>query len=248
VSRDPRELNSAWRQFQHHAYPAPSPALAVHVDRFWVVSWDYAEPYRQKIVPYPNVHLTFSDDDGAIVHGVSSGHQVKILEGRGGRFGVAFRPGAFRPFLGASVSSITDRSIPASEVFGGPLPDPVEVATVEEFLMAHLPEPDPRAEEAVDIVGRIIAKPDLTRVDAVAAEAGLSVRGLQRLFADHVGVGPKWVIRRYRLHEVTERLAKGAEIEWAALAADLGYADQAHFVRDFRAMFGESPTWYAQRY
>lgn len=254
MSRDPRELNSAWRRFQHHAYPAPSPALAVHVDRFWVVSWDYTEPYRQKIVPYPNVHLTFSDDDGAMVHGVSSRHQTKVLEGRGGRFGVAFRPGAFRPFLGASVSTITDRSIPAAEVFGGALPDPVEVATVEEFLMAHLPEPDPRTSEASDasdavaIVERIIAKPDLTRVDAVAAEAGLSVRGLQRLFAEHVGVGPKWVIRRYRLHEVTERLAKGAEIEWAALAADLGYADQAHFVRDFRAMFGESPTWYAQRY
>lgn len=248
MPRDPRELSSAWRRFQHHAYPAPSPTLSVHVDRFWVVSWDYTEPYRQKIVPYPNVHLTFSDDDGAMVHGVSSGHQVKVLDGRGGRFGVAFRPGAFRPFLGAPVSTITDRSIPAAEVFDGPLPDPVEVATVEEFLTAHLPAPDPRAAEAVDIVGRIIAKPDLTRVDAVAAEAGLSVRGLQRLFADHVGVGPKWVIRRYRLHEVTERLAKGAEIEWAALAADLGYADQAHFVRDFRAMFGESPTWYAQRY
>lgn len=247
MSRDPRELNSAWTKFQHHAYPAPSPALAVHVDRFWVVSWDYAEPYRQKIVPYPNVHLTFQNG-GATVHGVSSGHQIKVLEGRGGRFGVAFRPGAFRPFLRASVSTITDRSIDAAEVFGGALPDPVEVATVEGFLLAHLPEPDPRAAEATDIVARIAAKPELTRVDAVAAETGLSVRGLQRLFAEHVGVGPKWVIRRYRLHEVTERLAKGADIEWAALAADLGYSDQAHFVRDFKAMFGESPTWYAERY
>jgi AraC-like DNA-binding protein len=71
---------------------------------------------------------------------------------------------------------------------------------------------------------------------------------LQRLFADYVGIGPKWVIRRFRLHEVTERLAAGADIDWAALAAELGYADQAHFVRDFRAMFGEPPTWYAERY
>jgi AraC-like DNA-binding protein len=56
------------------------------------------------------------------------------------------------------------------------------------------------------------------------------------------------VIRRYRLREVTERMAAGADIDWAALAADLGYTDQAHFVRDFRSMFGESPTHYAQRY
>jgi AraC-like DNA-binding protein len=247
VSRDPRELNSAWRRFQRHDFPAPSPALAVHVDHFVVVSWDYAEPYRQKIVPYPNVHLTFRDGD-ATVHGVSSGYQIKVLDGRGGMLGVTFRPGAFRPFLRASVATITDRSIDATEVFGGALPDPVDVATVEEFLLANLPEPDPRAGEAADIVARIAAKPELTRVDALAAHTGISVRGLQRLFAEYVGVGPKWVIRRYRLHEVTERLAKGADIEWAALAADLGYSDQAHFVRDFKAMFGESPTWYAERY
>jgi len=74
------------------------------------------------------------------------------------------------------------------------------------------------------------------------------VRGLQRLFAEYVGIGPKWVIRRYRLREITERLAAGGPVDWAGLAAELGYADQAHLVRDFRAMVGETPTWYAQRY
>jgi AraC-like DNA-binding protein len=68
------------------------------------------------------------------------------------------------------------------------------------------------------------------------------------LFAEYVGIGPKWVIRRYRLHEVTERLAAGGRVDWAALAADLGYADQAHLVRDFKQMFGEPPTRYAARY
>jgi AraC-like DNA-binding protein len=56
------------------------------------------------------------------------------------------------------------------------------------------------------------------------------------------------VIRRHRLHEVTARMAAGGAIDWAALAADLGYADQGHFIRDFKSMFGEPPTWYAQRY
>ena len=81
--------------------------------------WSYAEPYRQLIVPYPNVHLAFADG-GATVHGVSSGHRVKVLEGRGQVFGVAFRPGCFRPFLRSSVSGITDRSIDARGVFGEP--------------------------------------------------------------------------------------------------------------------------------
>lgn len=246
--RDARELGGAWTRFQRHAFPPPSPDLAGYVEYYWVVSWDYDQPYRQLIVPYPNVHLTFHDDGVATVNGVCSGHQTRVLAGRGGVVGVAFRPGCFRPFLGAPVSTITDRSVDAREVFGPDLPDQPEVATVERFLRAHRPEPDPRAGEAAEIVTRIVTKPELTRVDALAGDAGTSVRQLQRLFAEYVGIGPKWVIRRYRLHEVTERLAKGAEIDWAALAADLGYADQAHFARDFKAMFGESPTWYAERY
>ncbi|MCP3804033.1 helix-turn-helix domain-containing protein [Allokutzneria sp. A3M-2-11 16] len=247
MGRDARGLGGAWTKYQRHAFPSPSPDLAPYVARYWVVSWEYDEPYRQLIVPYPNVHLTFQGG-GATVNGVSSGHQVKVLEGRDGVFGVAFRPGAFRPFLGASVSTITDRRVDAAEVFPGPLPAEPDVPGVEAFLLAHLPEPDPRAQYATDVVEKIIAGPEITRVDVLAGNLGTSVRALQRLFAEHVGIGPKWVIRRYRLHEVTERLERGEPIDWAVLAADLGYSDQAHFVRDFRAMFGEPPTRYAQRY
>jgi AraC-like DNA-binding protein len=82
----------------------------------------------------------------------------------------------------------------------------------------------------------------------LAAWRATSPRRLQRLFAEYVGVGPKWVIRRYRLHEITERLATGTPIDWARLAAELGYADQSHLSRDFTEIVGETPTQYAQRY
>jgi AraC-like DNA-binding protein len=246
VGRDVRELRSAWTRYQRHAYHEPAPELAPWVERYWEAHWDYAEPYRQKIVPYPNVHLSFGDGHAA-VNGVSSGFQVKVLEGADHVFGVAFRPGCFRPFLGAPVSTITDRVVPVSDVFGA-VPAHADRDTVEAFLLAHLPAPDPRTAEAAGAVELVAASPALTRVETLAEELGVSVRGLQRLFADHVGIGPKWVIRRYRLREVTERMAAGGEIDWAALAADLGYADQGHFIRDFKNIFGEPPTWYAERY
>ena len=163
-------------------------------------------------------------------------------------FGVAFRPGGFRPFLGASVSTITDRVVPAVEVFGPALPPALDVPAVEAFLLHHLPDDDSRVCQAAAAVELIAQDKAVTRVERLAGELGLSVRGLQRLFAEYVGIGPKWVIRRYRLHEVTARMADGGTIDWAALAADLGYADQGHFIRDFKTMFGEPPTWYAQRY
>ena len=57
-------------------------------------------------------------------------------------------------------------------------------------------------------------------------------------------MSPKWLLRRLRLQEVTGTLAAapGAPVDWAGLAADLGYVDQAHLSRDFTAMVGEPPT------
>lgn len=247
VSRDPRELGSAWTAFQQHGYTSPRPDLEGYVERYWQVSWAYAEPYRQLIVPYANVHLTFQGG-AATVTGVSSAHRVKVLHGSAEVIGVAFRPGCFRPFLGAPVSTLTDRTVDARQVLGHELPQPRDLADVEDLLRSRLPEPDPRTAEAADIVATIAARADLMRVNQLARDLGCSVRQLQRLFAEYVGIGPKWVIRRYRLHEVTDRLAAGMSIDWAALAAELGYADQAHFGRDFRSMFGEPPTYYAERY
>jgi len=66
------------------------------------------------------------------------------------------------------------------------------------------------------------------------------------LFDDYVGVSPKWVIQRYRLHEAAERIARGGVEDFADLALELGYADQAHFIRDFKKLVGRSPAEYAR--
>jgi AraC-like DNA-binding protein len=61
-------------------------------------------------------------------------------------------------------------------------------------------------------------------------------------------VGPKWVINRYRLHEAVERLQEGAQINFSELAMELGYFDQAHFIRDFRKLVGCTPVAFARRH
>lgn len=266
---DPRGLYGRWTRFQRHWYATPGPDLAPFVSHYWAASWDYRgqPPYRQLIVPYPHVHLSFvvRDSDSAeagaeptaTVHGVARGHVSRTLAGSGRVFGVAFRPGGFRPILGRPVATLTDRSVPAGEVFGDAVPrravvaatdEPGQLRVVEQFLRAHLPPRDPAAADAAGIVARIAADPGLTRVDDLAARLGTSVRRLQRRFAEHVGIGPKRVIRRYRLREVTELLARGVAIDWARLAAELGYADQAHLTRDFTTLVGEPPTRHAARY
>jgi AraC-like DNA-binding protein len=95
------------------------------------------------------------------------------------------------------------------------------------------------------IVAAIADDISLTSVDQLVELAGMDKRTLQRLFQKYVGISPKWIIKRYRLHEAIARVQEGAVANWSALALDLGYFDQAHFIRDFRALVGQTPAGYA---
>jgi AraC-like DNA-binding protein len=235
----------------------PAPDLAYFVQRYWVVRWDLRgrPPYLQETLPFPCVNLAIQRGRSG-VFGVVSGRFAARLEGQGWVFGVKFRPGAFFPFLGAPVTQITDRVIELDALFGAAgralerdvLAQTDErhmIALVERFLRVRLPEPDGQIELINQIVDRIVADRAITRVDHLAGPFGLSQRTLQRMFSQYVGVGPKWVIKRYRLQEAADRIASAGSCDSARLAADLGYFDQAHFIKDFKSIVGKSPSEYA---
>ena len=145
-----------------------------------------------------------------------------------------------------TADTITDEPNPADKA-DAPAGTRAMVRHVEEFLVPLLPAaPDPAAEEVAAMVGRIVADPALFRVGDAAAMLNVSTRTLQRLFAEYVGASPKWVLRRARLQEAAARADQGADIDWARLADDLGYYDQAHLTRDFTAVVGTSPARYAR--
>ena len=90
----------------------------------------------------------------------------------------------------------------------------------------------------------IDAAPDLLRVADVAVLAGAGVRQLQRMFAEYVGVNPKWVIERYRMFEAVAALEAADTVSLADLAVRLGYSDQAHFNKQFKQITGVGPGAY----
>jgi AraC-like DNA-binding protein len=235
----------------------PSAALAPFVEYHWIVRWDLRgrPPHEQAILPHPNVNLAFEEPVAAI-YGVDRKLFVRRIEGQGQVLGVRFRAGGFRPFWNAPVAELNDRTVPASGLFGPAVEDTCRavlaapddatmVARAEDLLHSVLPGRDPVAEQVAAIVDQIIGDPSLRRVDQLASVLHVPVRRLQRLFADYVGVSPKWVMRRARLHEAAERADSGARVDWAQLAVDLGYADQAHLTRDFTATIGVPPARYA---
>jgi AraC-like DNA-binding protein len=121
-----------------------------------------------------------------------------------------------------------------------------ELAISEAFLVALLPPPSAARERVRDLMQRIAFDRSIVRVEDAAAASGLDVRALQRCFQTYVGVGPKWVIRRYRLLEAAEQLAAKGPPTLAALAVSLGHADQAHFGRDFKRAIGQTPRAFMQ--
>ena len=240
-----------------YAEAEPSPRLAPFVVHYWTVTWDLTgrPPYEQHVLPYPSVNVTFTPGRCRVA-GVPRGRFSEVLTEAGRVFGARFRPGGFRPFLTGPVSSITGRFVPVAEVFGAAgrelserilaAADEDAVEVMDAFLTGFGPRRDADADLVAAAVGRAVADPAIIRVDQLAADVGVGVRRLQRLFRDHVGVGPKWVIRRYRLHEAAARAAGGADLDLVGLAAELGYSDQAHLTRDFTALVGVPPARYAR--
>ncbi|MFI5613551.1 helix-turn-helix domain-containing protein [Amycolatopsis sp. NPDC051903] len=207
------------------------------------------------MLPNVAVHVTFFPGANG---GYGPGHTLFThrLEGRAHGLGVRFRPGCFRPFLGAPVRSIADRSAALEDVFGrcgteaaesvrNASSDAAMIAAADKLLIAKRVTLPPAARAAAAAVETIAGDPEITRVDHLAASEGLSARALQRLFAEHVGCTPKWAIRIYRLNDAARRLTDEESPDYADLAARLGYSDQPHFTRDFRAVTGRSPAEFA---
>ncbi|MFD9907670.1 DUF6597 domain-containing transcriptional factor [Streptomyces sp. NPDC059063] len=265
--RDTRGIVDAPALMRHARFRrhAPAEPLRHWIEHYWLIDWDLPEPYVSHVVPHPSVNVVFQLlGDGVPfgeVAGVGLGLFRKELAGRGRVCGVQFRPGGFRPFTpGLAVTELTGRHVPLKNAFAGALvprdvardvtgPDDehARVAALDRFLLGLAPEPDPQADLAMSLVDRVRTDRAVRRVSDLARTEGVSVRALQRLFSLYVGVGPKWVILRYRIHEALERAETQTAVDWAGLAADLGYADQAHLVRDFTATVGVPPTAYAPR-
>jgi AraC-like DNA-binding protein len=258
VSAEPKgvlEPSAAKQKFRLARY-LPGADLAAFVEHYWIVAWDLSgqAPHVQRTLPYPCVNLVF-DEGRTAIFGVMRGAFDYRLENQGRVLGVRFLPGGFRGLLRAPLITITDRTMSFAPIYGldGPAaeatvlaaPDDAGMVTAAEAILRRkIPEPDANVGFVNRVIARIDADWDIVRTDRLADAVGLSPRALQRLFSDYVGVSPKWVIRRLRLHEAAFRLASAEAFDLTRFAQELGYFDQAHFTRDFKNMVGRAPSQY----
>jgi AraC-like DNA-binding protein len=234
-----------------------SAELAPFVEYLWSVEWDRRglPPHEQRLLPTPATHLSVQPGLARVVGPRRTAFSTE-LTGNGRVIGVRFRPGGARPWSPVPLSELVDGEFPVTlladldtAALQAAVRDAPGVAAaaalVDAALVPHRPSADPTVDRVAALVATVDAEPGIRRVEQLAERAGLGVRGLQRLCAEWVGIGPKELVRWARLHETAGRAAAGP-VDWAALAAELGYADQAHLVRDFSRVVGEPPARYAR--
>ena len=242
---------------------APPAALREYVECFWTRGAVPASGARHHVIPDGCVDLLFTYDSLAGADGPASAMAVGTMtrplsvgaSEAAAYVGVRFRPGRALPFLGVPAAEITDLSVAIADLWR---PRDRILATTqftalvswrapfERLLLARLERAeggDRTVDEAVRAIRR--AGGNLS-IAALAPALGVTRQHLARGFARHVGVPPKVFARVTRVRKVLAKARVAATVDWAALALDAGYYDQAHLAGEVREITGRTPTeWLA---
>ena len=233
--------------------------------------------HHQQVLNHPAGHISIGTlDDAGVpldppqgrVYGVLQGISERRLTATGWTVAARTSVGGLGALLGRSARWAADRQLTLAEaipgleapaVVGGVAAldaNPERVDLLRSALAELVARRDPalvaEAREVAAVADLVERDRTLCRIEQLASVAGVSVRSLQRLFDRHVGASPSFVIRRWRIIEAAEAARHAAEHGgrwqgWARVAAELGYADQAHLARDFRRHLGVPPSTYVNR-
>jgi AraC-like DNA-binding protein len=230
--------------------------LSRFVDFLWLTE-GYAQPHAaERVLPTGCVDLILSLDEQRetdVLSGARSRSIVLDTSGSLSFIGVRFRPGGAFPFLPLPGGELEDLSVAPALVWGSDaaaLHEQVLEASapearfriLERFLLERLRrESHPAVKYAIDTIGR---SEGATSVAQIVARTGLSARRFIATFRDEVGLAPKVFCRLARFRRAIEVLRTANDVDWADLALDCGYFDQSHFIHDFRAFAGVSPSAY----
>jgi len=251
---------------------APLPALAPFVRCVWMFEAPGPGGPPTRIVPdgRPELVIHCGDRFAEVARDGTTHAQPRILFagqvtkplvvkplGRASVIGVRFHPAGALPFLGRPLREVTDARIPASRLLGRSvttllyeletMTTAARIQRVQEFIAARIDGGTAERDLIVEAaVARIEANRGYVDVAALAADAGIGRRQLERRFGDAVGVGPSLLASIFRFRSVFDLMERDATRPWTDAALAAGYYDQSHFIREFRRFVGVSPTEFAR--
>jgi AraC-like DNA-binding protein len=254
----------------------PQPPLSDFVDVLWLCEGYEASHEKERLLPDGSVELVvnlqedrirvydshnpqrFDTIPGCVVSGPRSEFFVIDTEGESSTVGVHFKPGGAFPFLGVSPSELKDQSVALECLWGAGsarLRERLLAArtraekfrVMEYCLLEHLYKPLARHAAVSFALQQFFPARRPLPVARVVEQVGFSQRRFIQLFNDEVGLTPKLFCRVSRFQRVIRAAHAHGEIDWAEVALDCGYYDQAHFIHDFQSFAGITPSAYLQQ-
>ncbi|MDC8829476.1 AraC family transcriptional regulator [Alteromonas gilva] len=248
--------NESAKQYNLRRYYPPA-QLNHLVEQFWFVDWQLPDGHghTQQNLPDPNFHLVIDKGVARLLGPVSKVYAYP-MHGTGRILGVKFNIGALASLLTAPVTEYVDKEIPAAGCFGSNTDrlvaqladapdDEAMLATLHHFLRPFDSPPDPALLHTAEMLELIKHNSGISTVALLSQYSGYSVRTLQRNFQHYVGLSPKWLVRKYRLHDALASL-EDRRTSIADVVALLDYSDQSHLIRDFKTMLGVTPGSYTK--
>lgn len=234
----------------------PSIHLANYIECFWTFETSATKP-SHRVLPDGCADILFICPSESrrelIAVGTMTGARVFELP-KGLFVGVRFRPGMSSCFVRVSGVEIVDQRLALEDIWGTrarQLTDQLveesfadkRIALMEKQLTAQL-----NGQAAVSPTQRALRWAEQRRgcvgIDELANQSGLSARQLRRNCLELTGLTPKQLCRAFRFRHATAKVRSAKRGEWADLALACGYYDQAHFINEFRAWSGLTPSEY----
>ena len=251
----------------------PRAPLSQFVHLLWLYE-GYTQPHaKERVLPTGQMQIVinllqdksyvYDRDDtercqmfsGSLLAGAHSEYLVISTAMQASVVGVSFKPGGALPFLRMPAGELRNTTVSLDALWGGAAADlrnrlleaptpQARIAVLEQVLLKELARGfDPQ--RAVGFaLHRFMAEPHVATVAGVTNQIGLSPKRFIQVFRDETGFTPKVFCRIRRFHRALDHMQGGQSVEWANVALDCGYFDQAHFIHDFRAFSGINPSSY----
>jgi AraC-like DNA-binding protein len=253
----------------------PGPPLNSFVDLFWFYDGFPARTHKkERLMPDGSVELVINlnEDEtriydrenmdkcdrlpGTVLCGPHSSFFVIDTAEQDSVIGIHFKPGGAFPFFKLPADELLNQHVSLEDLWGpearvvrerlleAPTPE-IKFQVLEECLVeqtAKRMERHRAVNQALALFRNIHTAPAMADV---SNQIGISSRRFIQLFSNEVGLTPKLFCRVRRFQQVLQTLRTGTKFDWAEIAADCGYYDQAHFIHDFKAFSGINPTTYS---
>lgn len=231
----------------------PRPELGELVAWWWLAEWDLPEGERseQHLLAFPASNLAVESTMVGFVGPTTRG-STRVLEGRGWVVGAQLRPAAVPAFaddptrLRDVYEVLNEPTLHALVAEAAPGGRDLEeaVSPLGRWLVDRVGSASEEGRLANRMAELAASDPAITTVAELASRLAASERTLRRLADRYVGLTPYALIRRRRLQEAAQDLRAMPDDPLAEVAARHGFADQAHFGREFRRALGMTPAAY----